>query len=110
MPIPLASVGVIILGIVQSESWGLFSPSTISAMAIGAALIAIFVFRSRTHAAPLFDLGLFRLRSHTLGIIGTTAFVVGFFAFSLHLLLTGEEPSLFLGVILPGVFLGAAAG
>ncbi len=171
--IPLASVGVgvIILGIVQSESWGLASPSTLTAVAIGLSLIILFVVRSRRHPAPLFDLDLFRLRSYSLGIIGTTAFVVGFFAFfvpfptfiqeawgwspiktglalvpgptlaallspplgrladrigngpilavggvagvvamSLHLMLTGEEPSLFLGVILPGLFLGVAAG
>lgn len=171
--IPLASlgVGVIILGIVQSESWGLLSAATGAAMAIGVFLIALFVIRSRSHPAPLFDLSLFRLRSYWLGIVGTTAFVVGFFAFfvpfptfiqeawgwspiktglalvpgpalaavlspplgrladrvgngpilavgglsgvvamSLHLLLTGEEPRLFLGVILPGLFLGVAAG
>jgi EmrB/QacA subfamily drug resistance transporter len=171
--IPLASlgVGVIILGIVQSESWGLFSPSTTAAMAVGLFLIALFVLRSRSHPAPLFDLGLFRLRSYWLGIIGTTAFVIGFFGFfvpfptfiqeawgwspiktglalvpgptlaavlspplgrladrvgngpilavggvagvvamSLHLTLTGDEPSLLLGVILPGLFLGVAAG
>lgn len=171
--IPLASLGVgfIILGIVQSESWGLFSASTGGAMAMGVLLIALFVFRSRNHPAPLFDLDLFRLRSYSLGIVGTTAFVIGFFAFfvpfptfiqeawgwspiktglalvpgpalaavlspplgrladrvgngpilavggvagmtamSLHLTLTGEDPSLWLGVVLPGLFLGVAAG
>lgn len=171
--IPLASLGVglIILGIVQSESWGLVSGRTIVAGLLGAALIGLFVARSRSHRAPLFDLDLFRLRSYWLGIVGTTAFVIGFFAYfvpfptfiqeawgwspiatglalvpgptlaallspplgrladrigngpilavggiagvvamSLHLLLTGEEPSLFLGVILPGLFVGVAAG
>ncbi|MGF1595640.1 MAG: MFS transporter [Acidimicrobiales bacterium] len=80
--IPAASlgVGVLVLAIVQSESWGL-GPSTVAAVAIGAALVAVFVVRSRRHPAPLFDLELFRLPSYWLGCVGTVAFVVGFFAF-----------------------------
>lgn len=171
--IPAASLGVgaVVLAIVQSETWGLLSLNTLLAVVIGAVLVAIFVFRSSRHPAPLFDLDLFRLRSYWLGCVGTVAFVIGFFAFfvpfpsflqqtwgwstirtglaivpgpfvaaaisppigrladrigngpilavgglsgvlsmSLHLLLTDLEPSLFLGVILPGLFLGIAAG
>ncbi|MEL6981555.1 MAG: MFS transporter, partial [Actinomycetota bacterium] len=171
--IPAASLGVgaVVLAIVQSETWGFFSLNTLLAVVIGAALVSVFIVRSRTHPAPLFDLDLFKLRSYWLGCVGTVAFVIAFFAFfvpfpsflqqtwgwstirtglaivpgpflaaaisppvgrladrigngpilavgglsgvlsmSLHLLLTDLEPSLFLGVILPGLFLGIAAG
>lgn len=171
--IPAASLGVgaLILAIVQSESWGLRNANTAIAVAVGLALIAVFVFRSNSHPAPLFDLGLFRLPSYWLGCVGTVAFVIGFFAFfvpfpsflqqtwgwstirtglaivpgpflaaiispsvgrladsigngpilaigglsgvismTLHLLLTDLTPSLLAGVVLPGLFLGVAAG
>ncbi len=171
--IPAASIGVgaIILAIVQSESWGVFSAATMVTTLVALALIVLFVVRSRRHAAPLFDLELFALPSYHFGLIGTVGFVVGFFAFfvpfpsflqetwgwatvqtglsivpgpalaavlspavgrladrigngpiltvggvcgmiamGLHLLLTDLEPSLFLGVILPGLFLGVSAG
>lgn len=80
--IPAASLGVgaLILAIVQAEIWGLSLP-TLVAVASGVGLIALFVIRSDRHPAPLFDLELFRLRSYSLGCIGTVAFVVGFFAF-----------------------------
>ncbi len=171
--IPAASIGVgaIILAIVQSETWGWLGIETAVTVAVGLVLIGLFVLRSRSHPAPLFDLSLFSIRSYWLGLIGTVAFVIGFFGFfvpfpsflqetwgwstirtglaivpgpalaavispvvgpmadrigngpilavgglsgmmamSLHLLLTDLEPSLFLGVILPGLFLGFAAG
>ncbi|MEM9566323.1 MAG: MFS transporter [Actinomycetota bacterium] len=171
--IPAASLGVgaLILAIVQSETWGFASRQTLLAIVVGLALIALFVFRSNRHPAPLFDLDLFRLQSYWLGCVGTVAFVIGFFTFfvpfptflqegwgwstirtglaivpgpllaagispavgrladrigngpvlavgglsgmvamGLHLLLTNLEPRLLLGVVLPGLFLGIAAG
>ncbi len=173
LSVPMASLGVgaIILGVVQSEEWGVFAAPTISAFAVGLALIAAFVVRSRSHPTPLFDLDLFTLRSYTLGCLGTVFFVTAFFAFfvpfpsfiqetwewsaiktglaivpgpflaavlspitgrwadrvgpgpilalggvagvismALTLWLTGNEPRLFLGIVLPGLFLGVAAG
>ena len=49
--VPLASVGVgvIILGIVQGETWGWSSEFTLGAFAAGAIMIAAFVMRSRRH-------------------------------------------------------------
>jgi EmrB/QacA subfamily drug resistance transporter len=171
--IPAASLGVgaLILAIVQIESWGLTGPGTWAAVAIGLALVALFVLRSRRHPAPLFDLDLFALRSYWLGCVGTIAFVVGFFAsfipfpsflqeswgwstmstglaivpgpllaavisppigrladrvgngpilavggvsgviaMALYLLVNDLQPRLVLGVIVPGLFLGVAAG
>ena len=80
--VPLASIGVgaIILGIVQGEAWGWVSASTLGSFAAGTAMIAAFAMRSRRHPAPLFDLGLLRIRSFTLGNLGSLFFSVGFFA------------------------------
>ena len=80
--VPLASLGVgsIILGIVQGEAWGWASAPTLGAFASGAAMIAVFAARSLRHPAPLFDLGLLRIRSFVLGNLGSLFFSVGFFA------------------------------
>ena len=85
--VPLASVGVgaIILGIVQGEAWGWRSESTLGAFAAGAIMIAAFVRRSRRHPAPLFDLGMLRIRSFVLGNFGSLFFALGFFAFLIPL-------------------------
>jgi len=79
--VPLASLGVgaIILGIVQGDPWGWGSPSTVSAFAAGVVLLFVFVIRSRTHATPLFDLGLLRLVTFSIGNVGGVLFVVAFF-------------------------------
>ena len=60
--VPLASIGVgaVILGIVQGEDWGWSSSQTVASFVVGAALIVVFVLRSRRHPAPLFDLELFQ--------------------------------------------------
>ena len=80
--VPLASfgVGVIILGIVQGEAWGWASGSTLVAFSAGAAMIAAFVARSHRHPAPLFDLGLLRIRTFVLGNLGSLFFAIGFFS------------------------------
>ena len=85
--VPLASVGVgaIILGIVQGEAWGWRSESTLGAFTAGAIMIAAFVRRSRRHPAPLFDLGMLRIRSFVLGNFGSLFFALGFFAFLIPL-------------------------
>ncbi|MDH3295185.1 MAG: MFS transporter, partial [Acidimicrobiia bacterium] len=81
--VPAASLGVgaIVLAIVEQETWGPTSLTTLVTVAVGLALIGVFVFRSSRHPAPLFDLDLFKLRSYSLAAVGTVAFVVGFFAF-----------------------------
>lgn len=80
--VPLASfgVGAIILGIVQGEAWGWASASTLGAFSAGATMIAAFVARSLRHPAPLFDLGLMRIRTFVLGNLGSLFFAIGFFA------------------------------
>ncbi len=79
---PLASfgVGAIILGIVQGQQWGWASGPSLTTFAVGIIMIAAFVIRSSRHSAPLFDLGLIRIRSFALGNLGSLFFSFGFFA------------------------------
>ncbi len=79
--VPLASLGVaaFILGIVQGGTWGWAAPSTLLAYTVGAVLIVVFVIRSSTHPTPLFDLGLLRLVTFTVGNIGSVFFLIAFF-------------------------------
>ena len=84
---PLASLGVgsVILGIVQGQSWGWGSTSTSAAFGAGAVMLAVFVARSLRHPEPLFDLRLFRLRSWTVGILGTLLFSAAYFSLAVLL-------------------------
>lgn len=81
--IPLASIGVgaFVFGIVRVGDAGWSGIPPAASFVTGIVLIAVFVVRSRTHPAPLFDLGLFRLPSYVLGNIGTVFFVCAFFAY-----------------------------
>ncbi len=51
------------LAIVEGQTWGWTSPAILGVAAAGAALLAVFVVRSRRHRNPLLDLSLFRIRS-----------------------------------------------
>lgn len=171
--VPVASVGVglIVLAIAQSESWGVVSVPTLLSLAVAAGLLWYFAVRSRTHPTPLFDLSLLNIRSYSVGMIGNVFFSAAFFGWfvvlpafiidiwdysvvqtglglapgpllavvsspimgriadergadlvltlggisgaigmALHLLLTGSTPSYILGLLLPGLFVGFAAG
>ncbi len=81
--IPLGTIGVgaMVLGIVQAPDWGWGSVKTLATFGAAAGLVALFIFRSRRHPRPLFDLGLFRNRSYSLGNIGSVFFLVAFFAY-----------------------------
>ena len=80
--VPLASLGVgaIILGIVQGQTWGWASPALLGAFAAGVVMIAAFAIQSLRHPAPLFEPRLLRLRSYTIGNIGTALFCLAFFS------------------------------
>ena len=81
--VPMASIGVaaLVLVIVEGETWGWTSARIIAAGIVCAVLITAFVIRSRRHPAPLFDLGLFRLRTFALGNVGTVVFACAFFGY-----------------------------
>jgi EmrB/QacA subfamily drug resistance transporter len=58
-----AGLLAVVFGIVKAQAWGWGSPRTLGVIAVGAALLAIFVaLESRSHA-PLVRLSIFRIRS-----------------------------------------------
>ena len=79
--VPLAGVGVgaLVLGIVQGESWGWSSGRVIGSFVVGVVLVIAFLIRSSRHSAPLFDLGLYRLRSFSVANVATVFFAFAFF-------------------------------
>ena len=74
-----ASVFLVVLGTLQGRSWGWLSPSTIACFAGTALLLPLFLLRSSKHPEPLFDPGLFRIRSFTVSNIAVTFAMVGAF-------------------------------
>ncbi|MEL0140166.1 MAG: DHA2 family efflux MFS transporter permease subunit, partial [Acidimicrobiaceae bacterium] len=79
--VPLAGVGVgaLVLGIVQGETWGWSSAAVIGSFVLGLVLMTAFVVRSSRHSAPLFDLGLYRLRSYAVANVASVFFAFAFF-------------------------------
>ncbi len=173
LSVPLASIGVglLVLAIAQTEQWGIVSAYTLITIAVAAALLAVFAYRSRRHDAPLFHLDLLAIRSFSVSLVGTVCFCAAFFGWfvvlpsfiqdfwglsivktglvlipgpalaavvsplmgrvadargvrmvlvlggvsgaigmTIHLLVTTVEPNLFFGMIVPGLFVGIAAG
>jgi EmrB/QacA subfamily drug resistance transporter len=79
--VPMASIGVglLVLAIAQTESWGFVSVPTLLTVLGSAVLLWLFVHRSRTHPAPLFDLALTKIRSFSVAQVGTVFFCAAFF-------------------------------
>ena len=75
-----AAVAALALGIVQGPEWGWTDPRIPVSLAVGAVLLAGFLWRCARHPAPLIELGLFRIRSFAVANLGTLVFSVGFFA------------------------------
>ena len=81
--IPIAAIGVALLtvGIVQGDSWGWGDARVVAAFGAAAVLLVVFVFRSQRHPEPLLDFDLFKIRSFSVGVLATTFFVIGYFAY-----------------------------
>lgn len=79
--VPLAGIGVgaLVFGIVQGEEWGWRSVGVWASFVLGLVLLAGFLLRSSRHPAPLFDLGLYRLRSYWVANVATVFFAFAFF-------------------------------
>lgn len=78
--VPLAAVGVgaILLGVGESDAWG-WGP-VIALAAAGFGLLTVFVTQSLRQPQPLFPMSLFKLRSWTVGNIGTFLFAMAYFS------------------------------
>lgn len=69
-----ASIGALVLGLVQSNDWGWSSARTLSAFGAAAVALVAFVSFSRQHPNPVVDPALFRVRSFTSVNIATLLF------------------------------------
>ena len=78
----VGSIGValVMLAIVQSESWGIADVRVVVSLVLGLTMVAALVHRSRSHAEPLIDLDLFQFRSFTSANIGVSFYGLGFTA------------------------------
>jgi len=74
-----ASVFLLVLGTLQGRSWGWLSPYTVACFAGTTLLLPLFLIRSSKHPEPLFDPGLFRIRSFTVSNVAVTFAMVGAF-------------------------------
>ena len=87
----VAGVALLSLGIVKGEDWGWDSARVIGSLVLAVALLVMFVLRSARHPAPVFELGLLRVRSFAVANVGVFLFALGFYALLLAniLFLTG---------------------
>ena len=74
-----ASVFLVVLGTLQGRSWGWLSPYTVACFAGTTLLLPLFLIRSSKHPEPLFDPGLFRIRSFTISNVAVAFAMVGAF-------------------------------
>ncbi len=80
VPLIMASVSGIILGVSQSGRWGWSDARTIGSILIGSLLGAYLIRRSARHPRPMLDLELFRFGPFRLANIASIVFGSTFFA------------------------------
>lgn len=83
----IAGSGLLILGIVQSDSWGWLAPATLATISAGAAILLVFIFwaKGKPHAAV--DLSLFEDRNYRFVNAATLVFGAAFTAMFLSFFL-----------------------
>jgi EmrB/QacA subfamily drug resistance transporter len=80
VPLIVASVSGIILGVTQSGRWGWADSRTVISVAAGLAVGVYVIARSSRHSRPLLDLSLFRFRSFRIANFSSLVFGSTFFA------------------------------
>jgi EmrB/QacA subfamily drug resistance transporter len=80
VPLLIAGVAALALGIVQSDRWGWGDSRTLAAFAAGAVILPLFVFRSATYHSPALDLSLFRSKNYRMANLATASFGIAFSA------------------------------
>jgi EmrB/QacA subfamily drug resistance transporter len=73
-----AGIGLVVLGISQSEVWGWADTGTLSAIVVGLVLVVAFVWRCNNVENPLLDLKLFKLPFVVAANLSGVLFSVGF--------------------------------
>jgi EmrB/QacA subfamily drug resistance transporter len=112
VPVGTAAVGLVMFGIVQSESWGLTDARVITMIVVGLALIPVLLRRSKVHPEPLINLDLFQHQSFRSANIGVVffglAFTSGFLINSIMLQEVWDQPIRTVGLaLIPGPLLAA---
>ncbi len=83
VPAGTAGIALIMIGLVQGETWGYTDWRIWIIFWFGALLLPLAVVRSSTHPSPLLDLSLFKIRSFSVASISVVffglAFLAGFF-------------------------------
>ena len=80
IPLLIAGVGALALGIVQSDAWGWGGTRTLAAFAASAVILPLFILRSATYHSPALDLTLFRNRNFRMANLATASFGIAFAA------------------------------
>ena len=80
IPLLIAGVGALALGIVQSDEWGWGGTRTLAAFAASAVILPLFILRSATYHSPALDLTLFRNRNFRMANLATASFGIAFAA------------------------------
>lgn len=80
VPLGTAAVGLVMVAIVQSETWGVGDIRVVLLFAAGVALVPLLIRRCRVHPEPLLDLNLFRYRSFSSINLGLSFYALGFTA------------------------------
>lgn len=73
-------IGLVVVGLSKGQDWGWAAPSTIACLAGGAVLTAFALLRSRSHAAPAIEVGLWR--SRMFAVANVSSFLAGAALFS----------------------------
>jgi EmrB/QacA subfamily drug resistance transporter len=80
IPLLIMGLGLLALGIVQSEEWGWADGRTLGALAASGLLLLLFLRRSATYHSPALDLTLFRSRNFRMANLATASFGIAFAA------------------------------
>ncbi len=85
------ALAALVAAVSEGATWGWSDPRIVGALIVAAGLGAAFVQRSRHHAQPVVDPGLFRERSFAVANVATLVYAAGFFPLLLGniLFLTG---------------------
>lgn len=81
--IVIAATSAVTFGVVQRKTdpgWGWLGAKTWLCFVVGAALMAWFVHRCRRHDNPLLDLSILRVHNVKVGMVGTLAVAISWFA------------------------------
>jgi len=91
--VPAGTLGValVLVAVVQGGSWGYGSGATLASALAGVLFMGVVLVRSMTHAEPLLDLSLFRIRSFWSAASGQVFFTTAFISIILFNTLLLQE-------------------